>query len=95
MPVRRKKVQRGEVNEDSCYVLVPTSDAQTKAVRELTTREWDSLKAIVRREKGFPIMGKDLVTMAKAGLIGMVAVSETTVDIFVTRLGKDLLRWIP
>jgi len=83
------------VNEDSCYVLVPASDAQTKAVRELTTREWDALKAIVRREKGFPIRNKDLVTMAKAGLIGMVAVSETTADIFVTRLGKDLLRWIP
>ena len=95
MPVRRKKVQRGEVNEDSCYVLVPTSAAQTEAVRKLTTREWDSLKAIVRRERGFPIRSKDLVTMAKAGLIGMIAVSETTADIFVTRLGKDLLRWIP
>ena len=95
MPVRRKKVQRGEVNEDSCYVLVPTSAAQTEAVRKLTTREWDSLKAIVRRERGFPIRSKDLVTMAKAGLIGMIAVSETTADIFVTRLGNDLLRLIP
>lgn len=83
------------MNEDSCYVLVPTSAAQTEAVRKLTTREWDSLKAIVRREKGFPVRSKDLVTMAKAGLIGMIAVSETTVDIFVTRLGKDLLQWIP